>query len=124
QGPPGPGSSRTRVLQDQGPPGPGSWRTLVLEDQGPPGTRKPHAKVTKVTCESHMRKLRKLQKLRKSHAKIRRRLFYGIARARACERKKNYKKGLQVSVNRAIMDSNKTSRHERQRRKKNHAGCV
>jgi hypothetical protein len=38
-------------------------------------------------------------------------------RGRATE-KKNYKKDLRISVNRAIMDSNKTSRHKRQRRKK------
>src|SRR5690606_37555685 len=62
QGPPGPGSSRTRVLQDQGPPGPGSSRTRVLQDQGPPGPGSSwDAKVTCKSYESHMRK---------SHAKV------------------------------------------------------
>ena len=44
-------------------------------------------------------------------------------RGRATE-KKITKKGLQVSVNHAIMDSNKTSRISGKGGKKNHAGCV
>ena len=58
-----------------------------------------------------LRKLQKLQKLRKSHAKVTRKnkkvLFYGIARARACDREKSYKKSLQISVSHGIIDSNK-----------------
>jgi len=79
--------------------------------------------------------LQKLRKLRKSHAKVAKithedkkaRLFYGIAaggREQECNRKKSYKKGLQVSVNRDTIKPNKTSRISGKGGKKNHADCV
>ena len=45
-------------------------------------------------------------------------------RGRGRATKKITKKGLQSNVNRAIMDSNKTSRISGKGGKKNHANCV